>query len=120
ANTHWSETHPDLSHKLPSAIAIPFTSEYLDYLGRIIPEALDKTGIDGFMIDWVFNASHFYPDKKYPWLDCEKKMYQELFGEPFPGDDAMTKEKIDEFNRRATARCWDRIHSAAKKAKPDC
>ena len=120
ANAYWSEKHPDLSHPLRDAIAIPFTTAYLDYLARVIPEALTKTGIDGFMIDWVYNASHHYPDKSYKWLDCEKQMYPELFGEPFPGDGAMDRPKIDEFNRRAVDRCWLRIRQAAKTAKPDC
>jgi len=120
ANTYWSEQHPDLCHPLPNAIAIPFTKPYLDYLSRVIPEALQKTGIDGFMIDWMYNASHHYPDKPYVWLDCEKDMYPELFGAPFPGEAAMDAAKIDEFNRRAVARCWDCIRDAAKKAKPDC
>ncbi len=120
ANTYWSETHPDLSHPFKSAIAIPFTTEYLDYLCSEIEEALIMTGIDGFMIDWVYNASHFYRDKKYEWLDCEKRMYEELFGEPFPGDGAMDEARINEFNRRATERCWERIRNAAKSVKPDC
>jgi len=120
ANTYWDETHPDQSHRFPSAISIPFTRDYLDYLAKVIPEALEKTAIDGFMIDWVFNGSHFYPDKQYAWLDCEKQMYQELFGVPFPGDDAMTAERIQEFNRRALDRCWATIRDAAKTAKPDC
>jgi len=120
ANTHWSETHPELSHDLPSSIAIPFTTEYLDYLAASIQDALTKTDIDGFMIDWVFNASHHYPDKEYSWLECEKRMYPELFDQPFPGDAAMTRDRIDAFNRRATERCWDRIRDAAKSVKPDC
>jgi len=120
ANTYWNDQHPDLAHDLPNAISIPFTTEYLDYLGKIIPEALTRTGIDGFMIDWVFNASHFYPDKPYKWLECEKRMYAELFGEPWPGDDAMDPARTSEFNRRALDRCWERIRSSAKAAKPDC
>lgn len=119
ANTHWNETHPELSHPFPSAIAIPFTTEYLDYLSSVIKEALTRTGIDGFMIDWVYNASHFYPDREYQWLDCEKRMYQELFGESFPGDEAMNEARINEFNRRATERCWNCIRKAAKSTKPD-
>jgi uncharacterized lipoprotein YddW (UPF0748 family) len=120
ANAHWSETHPHAVHPHPNAIAIPFTTEYLDYLSKVIPDALKETGIDGFMIDWVYNASHFYPDKPYVWLDCEKHMYQELFGEPFPGEAAMDRAKMDEFNRRAVERCWERIRNAVKSAKPDC
>ncbi|MCP4641440.1 MAG: hypothetical protein GY851_13445, partial [bacterium] len=120
ANTYWSETHPDQVHPHPSSIAIPFTTEYLDYLDRVMREVLTKTGIDGFMIDWVYNASHFYSGKEYRWLDCEKQMYQELFDAPFPGEDAMDEAAIHEFNRRAVDRCWKRIRTAAKSAKPDC
>lgn len=120
ANTHWSETHPELSHPFPSAIAIPFTSQYLDYLDKVIYEAAAKTGIDGFMIDWAYNASHLYPDKTYAWLDCEKQMYKELFGESFPGKTAMDAARINEFNKRATERCWEHIRKAAKSANPDC
>jgi hypothetical protein len=120
ANTHWSETHPNKVHDFPSAIAIPFTTEYLDYLDRVIRDVLTKTGIDGFMIDWVYNASHFYPDKEYTWLDCEKQMYQELFDKPFPGEEAINEAAIHEFNRRAVDRCWKRIRDAAKSTKPDC
>lgn len=120
ANAYWSEKHPADVHPLKDSIAIPFTTQYVDYLCAVMKESLTKTDIDGFMIDWVYNASHFYPDKQYAWLDCEKQMYQELFGAPFPGDEAMTREKIDEFNRRALARCWERIHSAAKAARPTC
>jgi hypothetical protein len=32
----------------------------------------------------------------------------------------MDEARTLEFNKRALARCWDRIHAAAKKAKPDC
>ena len=120
ANTYWDETHPDLSHKFPGAISIPFTSTYLEYLERVIHEAVEQTGIDGFMIDWVYNASHLYPDRHYTWLECEKEMYWELFGEPFPGEEAMDEAHIHEFNKRATERCWDRIRGAAKSANPDC
>lgn len=119
-NTRWSETHPDEAHPIPSAISIPLTRKYLDYLAAVIPEALVKTGIDGFMIDWVFSPFGHYPDKEYTWLDCEKTMYQELFGAPFPGAEAMDRDKIDEFNRRAVERCWKVIRDAAKGAKPDC
>lgn len=120
ANAFWSENHPDQCHPHPNAISIPFTKDYLEYLGRVIPEALNSTGIDGFMIDWMYNASHMYPDKQYVWLECEKQMHRELMGEPFPGEAAMDAVRTTEFNRRAVMRCWERIHTAAKSAKPDC
>ena len=119
-NTYWCEKHPDQVHPIPNAIAIPLTRAYLDYLGKVIPEALQKAGIDGFMIDWMFSPMNQYPDKKYTWLDCEKTMYQELFGAPFPGVEAMDGSKTNEFNRRAVERCWRVIHDSAKGAKPDC
>lgn len=120
ANDYWSKKHPESSHDIPNGIAIPFTTEYLDYLDAVIHEAIERTGIDGFMIDWMFNASHFYPEKNYRWLESEKSMYRELYGEPFPGDEAMTPERINAFNRRALDRCWERIRHAAKSLKPDC
>lgn len=118
ANSYWDTRHPELSHCIPNAISIPFTQAYLDYLESVIYEAVTQTGIDGFMIDWVFNASHFYPDRPYQWLACEKEMYQELFGTPFPGDDTMDTGHIHEFNRRATERCWERIRDTARRANP--
>jgi hypothetical protein len=120
ANTHWNETHPDLSHSFASSISIPFTTQYLKYLDAVIREVLRKTDIDGFMIDWVYNASRLYETREYEWLACEKEMYLELFGEPFPGDEAMDEARINEFNRRATERCWDCIRKAAKETKPNC
>jgi hypothetical protein len=47
-------------------------------------------------------------------------MYAELFGRPFPGKDKVGADAVAEFQRRAAARCWERIHKAAKSAKPDC
>jgi len=61
ANTLWGQSHPDLSYGTPSEPHIPFTTEYLDYLCGSIKDALEKTGIDGFMIDWVWNASGRWP-----------------------------------------------------------
>jgi len=120
ANTYWRVKFPEMSHPFPNAIAIPFTEKYIEYLCAEIAEALQETDIDGFMIDWVYNGSHFYPDREYEWLRCEKIMYVQLFGEDFPGEEAMDQAVIDEFNRRATERCWTRIHETAKSIKPDC
>lgn len=121
ANTRWGQEHPDLSYGAPSWPHIPFTTQYLDFLCQSIEDALLKTKMDGFMIDWVWNPGDIdSPVKPLQWLDCEQAMYQELLGEPFPGKDQVPPEKELEFRRRAIARCWERIHAAAKKAKPDC
>jgi len=47
---------------------IPLTKAYVDYLCRSVEDALKKTDIDGFMLDWLANTSG-------KWLDCEKTMY---------------------------------------------
>jgi hypothetical protein len=80
---------------------------------------LEKTGIDGFMIDWVFNFE-YKPGARSKWLACEREMYAELFGEPFPGIKNMSEELEIEFHRRAVGRCWETIKKAAKSTKPDC
>ncbi len=120
ANTFWGQRHPEQSYGIPSGIHIPFTSEYLDYLAGSIKDALSKTGIDGFMIDWAFSPPLLLEEKNVRWLPCEQKMYAELFDRPFPGKDQVDAKATLEFQRRALDRCWRRIHKAAKSAQPDC
>lgn len=117
ANTYWGQTHPDMSYGTPGWIHIPFTTEYNDYLCASIKDALVKTDIDGFMLDWFFNI--IQPDT-IRWLDCEKKMYTELFNEPFPAVAVIDSVKDLEFRVRAADRCWDRIKETVKSTKPDC
>ncbi len=118
ANTLWGQTHTNLSYGAPSAPHIPFTTEYLDYLCASIADALQRTGMDGFMIDWVWNPGDL-DGSRLRWLDCEQQMYRELLGETFPSRDKITKERELEFRRRAIDRCWERIRAATKRAKPD-
>ncbi len=120
ANTVWAEKHPDQSYGAPSAVHIPFTKVYLDYLSASIKDALTKTGIDGFMIDWAFSPPMPGRKGEVLWLDCEQEMYAELFGRPFPGKEKIDAKETMEFQRRALDRCWQRIHEAAKGCKPDC
>lgn len=120
ANTYWGQTHPEQSYGIPSAIHIPFTTDYLDYLERCIQDALTKTGIDGFMIDWAFSPPLLMEEKNVRWLPCEQKMYAQLFNRPFPGQDQVNAAQTLEFQRRALDRCWRRIRTAAKSAKPEC
>jgi len=119
ANTYWGRTHPDLSYGTPSHPHIPLTTQYLDYLCASIKDALMRTKIDGFMIDWVFNLS-YRPGARSKWLACEQEMYKELMGEPFPGKDKIDEKREIEFHRRAVERCWTRIRKAAKSRRPDC
>lgn len=113
SNTLWGRKHPDQSYGTPSAMHIPLTKDYVDYLCVSIKDALKRTGIDGFMIDWLSNTSG-------KWLDCEKTMYAELMGVPFPGADKITPEDKARFDRLAVERCWTRIRDTARRVKPDC
>jgi hypothetical protein len=119
ANTLWGQQHPDLSYGTPGAPHIPFTTEYLDYLCASIEDALKRTGMDGFMIDWVWNPGD-PGGGELRWLECEQQMYRELFGELFPGKEKIAQDRDLEFRRRAIDRCWERIRAATKRVKPDC
>lgn len=118
-NVRWLEEHPDEVYDNGSMFHIVYTSEYLDYLGKVIYEAVSKTGIDGFMIDALFTAPRD-SSEKMKWMPCEQEIYAELFGEPFPGVEKMTYERELEYKRRSVERCWNTIYTSAKKANPDC
>ena len=124
ANTLWAQKHPDLSYGTPSAPHIPLTTAYLDYLCDSMDDALRRTGMDGFMIDWVWNPAQRRLGKekgsREQWLDCEKGMFAELMGHPFPGEDRLSPADKTAYERRAIERCWTRIHAAAKRANPKC
>lgn len=120
ANPKWAADHPELSYGAPAGYHIPYTDEYLIYLSASITDAVTKTGIDGFMIDWVWMPNRAATQGK--WLDCEKKLYRQLMGEEFPGEEALKEDspKYTEFSRKAIDRCWKAIRKAAKDANPQC
>lgn len=118
SNPKWGTDHPDMSYGTPSAYHIPYTDEYLDYLAKSIKDAVTKTGIDGFMIDWLWMPNRKSTDGA--WLDCEKALYKQLMGEPFPGKDKLSSAKDNEYSRKAIDRCWKAIRKAAKEANPEC
>jgi hypothetical protein len=120
ANTYWAQKNPELSYGADSNIHIPFCTEYLDYLSASIEDTLRKTGIDGFMIDWVFSPPVLMKETRVRWLPCEQRMYAELYGRPFPGKDKLAAKDELDFQRRALDRCWRRIHHAAKSVNPKC
>lgn len=118
ANTRWGLEHPDLSYGIPNQPHIPFTDDYLKYLDGAIRDAIKKTSIDGFMIDWVW-----LPEKRLQkgnWLDCEKKLYETLMNEKFPGEAKLTEDQNNKYTRKAIDRCWKIIRAAAKESDPNC
>ena len=121
SNTRWGLEHPDLSYGIPSAPHIPYTTTYLDFLCASVKDAIEKTGIDGVFIDWLWNpGTTMEPYPSLKWIDCEKVMFGELMGEPFPGTDRITPELEKAFRRRAIDRCWKRIRETVKSTRPGC
>ncbi len=118
ANAKWGMDHPDLSYGTPTTYHIPYTDEYLEYLSKSIQDAVSKTGIDGFMIDWLWMPNRKSTEGK--WLACEKKLYKQLMGEAFPGEDKLTPAQDNKYSRKAIDRCWKAIRKAAKDANPNC
>lgn len=119
SNTRWGLEHPNESYGVPADGHIPLTLDYLDFLGKSIQDALLKTGIDGFMIDWLFHGP-IHPGKRLKWLACEQQMWIELMKNEFPGIENISQEQEDEFTRLSVARCWEHIRHSAKSVKPDC
>lgn len=134
ANVKWVMDHPDLNY--PQAIdmkkgypqsmrekkCVVYTDEYLEYLSSAIKDAVGTTGIDGFMIDWMWmpERSSRSQGGALDWVDAEKKLYQQLMGKPFPGKDKLTKAEEIAYSRKAIDRCWKAIRKAAKETNPNC
>jgi Hypothetical glycosyl hydrolase 6 len=118
ANSKWGADHPDLSYDTPSTMHIPFTEQYLDYLADSVADAVKKTGMDGTMIDWLWNPADSL--RARGWLPAERKLYTRLTGRIFPRSGAPTADEKLDYERRALARCWSRIKAARDGANPDC
>jgi len=118
ANTKWGKDNPQLSYGTPADYHIPYTDEYIDYLSKSITDAVSKTGIDGFMVDWIWMPKR--KSTKGKWIDCEKNLYKQLMGEEFPGEKKLSRQQDLAYSRKAIDRCWKAIHKAAKDANPNC
>ena len=118
SNVRWGLENPDYSYGIPADRHIPYTKKYLDYLDTVIRDAVTKTGIDGFMIDWFYQPNRSSTGGK--WLESEKQRYNELMGKPFPGEENLDEDSYNEYSRKAIAACWDVIYNATKETNPDC
>lgn len=118
SNPLWAKLHPELSYGSPTTYHIPYTDEYLEYFSKSIHDAVKKTGMDGFMVDWLWMPNR--KSTKGKWLECEKNLYKQLMGKEFPGEDKLSKADDLAYSRKSLERCWDAIRKAAKSANPDC
>jgi len=118
ANSQWGIDHPELSYGTPSNVHIPFTDEYLDYLARSVGDTVKNTGMDGTMIDWVWNPADSL--RSNGWLPAEQKLFTQLTGKAFPASGKPAAEDTLEYERKAINRCWARIKEARDRANTDC
>ena len=120
ANTRWSMEHSEQSYGADANINLIMTDEYLDFLAASIQDAVRKTGMDGFMIDWLWNPDRGRDKQGGTWLEAEKSLYEKVTGTPFPGEAALSEEQKLAYDRKNIDRVWSRIRDAAKSADPDC
>ena len=120
ANGKWAVDEPEHSYGVSTGYHIPYTDRYLDHLSKAIKDAVTKTGIDGFMIDWLWMPKRDATGGK--WLESEKQLYTQLMNEPFPGEEQLGERtpKYVEYSRKAIDRSWKTIRKAAKDANPEC
>ena len=124
ANPRWAQLRPDQNYgggkdgSISGGYHVVYTDAYLEFLSKSIADAVGRTGIDGFMIDWVWQPTREQTGGK--WIECEKALYGQLMGEPYPGDDALTVRQELAYSRKAIDRCWKAIRKAAKEANPKC
>ena len=121
ANTKWGLEYPEQNYGIPSDPHIPFTTKYIDYFCASVKDAIERTKMDGFMIDWIWNpGATMEPYPPLRWLDCEQEMFVELMNSPFPGVENITPQLEKEFRRKAIARFWRRVHDTTKQTNPNC
>jgi hypothetical protein len=113
ANSAWGHAHPELHHRgIWNWRHVPLSTTYLDHLCALVAEALRHAPLHGLLIDWLWN-----PDPR--WIPVERAMFTELLGDPFPADGVVPDEVVLEYQRRAVARAWRRLFTAARDANPD-
>ncbi|MCC6581651.1 MAG: hypothetical protein IT440_14560 [Phycisphaeraceae bacterium] len=114
ANRVWETAHPDQVRQKAPMWKLPFTLDYLNYFCHSVKDALRKTEVDGFMVDWFIS-----PDRsKDGWLDCERTMWRELMDEPFPASGEPDAAAKLEFERREVLRAWDHLTAAVRDVRP--
>ncbi len=119
ANTRWAQAHPELSYGTPgNTYHLPLTDAYLGFLSTAMHDAIKRTGLDGYMIDWVWNPPG--SSRANGWIEAEKKLFAQLMGKPFPAKGVPSPDDKLAYERRAIDRCWERIREARDRANRQC
>lgn len=115
ANPYWSQEHPQHSywHAFPNTINMPLHDGYLDYFCGSVADALLKTEIDGFMVDWVNR-----PTRSDQWVKVEADLFRTLMGEPPPDNGKVPEDVMLEYDRRSIARAWLRLRETVERIRP--
>lgn len=132
-NRRWAEANPGYSYDV-GTYQIPYTDKYLEYLTAIVKESVVKTGIDGIMIDWFWQPTRTGSKKAsltgdsgkdaaniegFDWLECEKQLFEQLMGKPFPGVQTLSSDDEIAYSRKALDRAWKTVRKAVKEANPE-
>jgi arylsulfatase A-like enzyme len=121
SNPRWAKLRPDQNYgggedgQISGGYHVVYTDDYLAFLTEAIQDAVGTTGIDGFMIDWLWQ-----PNRKGKWIEAEKDLYAQLMQTPFPGEKHLTVREERAYSRKALERAWTAIRTAAKDTNPDC
>jgi len=124
SNPRWAQLEKDQNYGggaeagISGGYHVVYTDEYLEFLAKSISDAVSKTDIDGFMIDWLWQPTRNVTHGK--WIEAEKQLYKQLMGEPYPGDEQLTRGQELAYSRKALTRAWKTIRKAAKDADPKC
>jgi hypothetical protein len=130
-NRRWGDENPEYSYET-GKYHLPYTDKYLAYLTSVVKEVIEKTGVDGFMIDWFWQPSRTRWKKmsigvesgnkesdSIDWLDSEKELYKQLMGKPFPGVKALSPSDEIAYSRKALDRAWKAVRKAVKETNPE-
>lgn len=124
SNPVWKAQHPETVYAWPpmnktsetvGRHSIIYTDEYLDYFASLVQDALRKTDVDGFMVDWIKPPERIAGQ---PWLPREKQLYREVMRRQFPLHAKPDSPDIIEYDRHIVERAWVRIKEAVASVRP--
>ena len=127
ANTKWAEEHPRQTYNPFTAVHIPLTDQYLDFLCDSIADGMKKTGMDVCALDWIWcpgtQGKVFTPSgepHEQAWIDDEKELFTQLTGTRFPSSGVPNDEDKLAYERLAIERAWKRVRETRDSTDRNC